>query len=81
LLKKLNLPKKTIFVTPEDGYTGSIENLWLLSQCKHHIFNNSSFYWWGAWLSSKFYKNNNQTIYAADNFINKDGLPKSWYKF
>ena len=81
LLKKLNLPKKTIFVTPEDGYVGSTENLWLLSQCKHHIFNNSSFYWWGACLSSKFHKNNNQTIYAADNFINKDGLLKSWNKF
>lgn len=81
LLKKLNLPKKTTFITSEDGYTGSIEKLWLLSQCKHHIFNNSSFYWWGAWLSSKFYKNNNQTIYAADNFVNKDALPKSWYKF
>jgi hypothetical protein len=79
--KELNLPNNTIYVTYDDGYKGTIERMWLLSQCKHHIFNNSSFYWWGAWLSQKNYQSKKQTIYASDNFINQDGYLKKWYKF
>tara|TARA_Y200000002_G_scaffold377632_1_gene383561 strand:+ start:2861 stop:3769 length:909 start_codon:yes stop_codon:yes gene_type:complete len=80
-LEEINLPNDTIYVTPEDGYKGTLNNIWLLSQCKHHIFNNSTFYWWGAWLSSKLYRTEKQIIYAADNFINRDGLLKTWNSF
>jgi hypothetical protein len=80
-LKELNLPDNTIFVTHDDGFEGTIERIWLLSQCKNHIFNNSSFYWWGAWLSSKNYQFDKQLIYASDNFINYDCYLKEWNKF
>lgn len=79
--ERINLPDNSVFVTHDDGFEGSIERMWLLTQCKHHIFNNSSFYWWGAWLSSKNYQANKQIIYAADNFVNYDGYPKNWKKF
>ena len=79
--KELNFPENTIFLTHDDGYKGTIERMWLLSQCKHHIFNNSSFYWWGAWLSSKNHQSIKQIIYASDNFVNQDGYVKEWKKF
>lgn len=83
ILAELNLPDSTVFLTHDDGYEGTIETLWLLAQCKHHIFTNSSYYWWGAWLSKVLYLSTNQPqhIYAADNFINQDGLCAEWKKF
>ena len=83
ILEQLNLPESTVFLTHDDGYAGSIHRLWLLAQCKHHIFTNSSYYWWGAWLSKAVHKSGNtpQLIFAADNFINTDGLCSVWEKF
>jgi hypothetical protein len=83
LLAELNLPEDAILVTHDDGYEGSLERLWLLAQCKHHIFTNSSYYWWGAWLSFANYTHDSgaQHILAADNFINQDGLCEEWETF
>lgn len=79
LLEKLELPENVVYVTHDDGFLGAVDRLWLISKCKHHIFTNSSFYWWGAWLSSEYYKE--QLIFAADNFINSDSLLKEWKSF
>lgn len=36
-----------------NGPDKSYEDLRLLSLCRHHIIANSSFSWWGAWLSNR----------------------------
>jgi hypothetical protein len=81
IFDELVLPANTIFVTADDGYKDSVDCMWLLAQCKHHIFTNSSYYWWGAWLSEAIHKKEEQLIFAADNFINTDGLCDYWQRF
>ena len=65
LLDGLRLPGKVTYVTPDDGFEGTIEGLWLMTQCRHHIITNSSFYWWGAWLSSANYPSDGSEVFAA----------------
>lgn len=40
------------FVDP-DGDGRDFEDMYLMSQCSHHIIANSTFSWWGAWLNSR----------------------------
>ncbi|MFZ1685797.1 MAG: alpha-1,2-fucosyltransferase [Flavobacteriales bacterium] len=54
-------------------------DLWLMRHCKHHIIANSSFSWWGAWLSEPA----GRTVIAprnwfADPAIQHDILPIEW---
>ena len=78
-LDKLELPKNTMRITAENGFADAVNTLWLLSRCKHHVITSSTFYWWGAWLSSKIYQANKQIIYS-DDLDNLDGLPIDWNK-
>jgi len=80
-LKSMELPSGSIFVNPDRGFTSTIDTLWLMSMCKHHIFNNSTFYWWGATLSQNNYKLSEQEIYCSDNFLNSEIAYPSWKKF
>ena len=58
-------------------------DLFLISQCNHHITIPSSFNWWGAWLSST---KNGIICRPDDNFFsnfqinNKDFWPNNWIK-
>jgi hypothetical protein len=59
-------------------------DLCLISSCKDHIIANSSFSWWGAWLS----KNKNKTVFAPEVWFGKnqsslntkDLIPNNWNK-
>lgn len=80
-LKTMDLPVESIFVNPDRGFTDTIDTLWLMSRCRHHIFNNSTFYWWGAVLSQVNYDPSDQRVLYADNFLNpKIGYPR-WESF
>jgi len=63
--KNLRFIKKATFVDLKMGRLDH-EEMWLMSQCQHHIIANSSFSWWGAWL------NDNPTKIVV--------APKRWFK-
>ena len=54
----------------------------LMSKCKYHIIANSSFSWWGAWLSA----NENKKVIAPSKWFGvnnqdkntKDLFPEDW---
>ncbi|MGC8880317.1 MAG: alpha-1,2-fucosyltransferase [Anaerolineae bacterium] len=69
----------TVYVT-HNGAARDYEDLWLMSQCKHHILANSSFSWWGAWLC----ENPDKIVIAPRRWFNEPGhdtrdlLPEGW---
>lgn len=46
----------------------SYKDMFLMSQCKHHIIANSSFSWWGAWLGDY----QDQIVIAPQRWNNKE---------
>lgn len=78
---KFDFLKKVEFVKEENDKK-SVQDLFLMSYCKHNIIANSSYSWWAAWLNTTqekiviapaiwFKKNNVQS---------PDLLPESWIK-
>ncbi|MEO8948272.1 MAG: alpha-1,2-fucosyltransferase [Mucilaginibacter sp.] len=78
--KNLNLKADHIFISGD--YTkNSIEDFYLMQQCKHHIIANSTFSWWAAWLC----KYQQKRIIAPTKWFMeredadiKDLIPKTW---
>lgn len=78
----ITLPKERItLVNHNKGEENSYIDLWLMSQCKYFIIANSTFSWWGAWLS----EHKNKIVIAPD--LKKSGvgawgfeglIPKGW---
>jgi hypothetical protein len=64
------------FNGPDKDY----EDMMLMSLCKHHIIANSSFSWWGAWLSDNPEKivNAPKKWFNKPDLYSKDLIPGSW---
>jgi len=65
-----------------NGVKKNYEDMRLMSFCKHHIIANSSFSWWGAWLSN----NPQKIVITPKKWFNKpdittrDLIPESWIR-
>lgn len=75
----LHLSYQTTWVDHNDS-SKALEDLRLMSLCRHHIISNSSFSWWGAWLNKKPGK----SICAPMRWFNdsrldaRDIIPEGW---
>ena len=77
-LKELDLPGEIRLVTHDNGFNGELARLWLLSRFKYHVFNRSSFYWWGAWLAERLHTD---TRVIASSEFPPYSLPDRWTVF
>ncbi len=59
------------------GDENACSDLWLMTQCKHFITANSTFSWWGAWLSDTGAA---KQVIVPDTIVkfNADIIPLSW---
>ena len=80
----LNSNANFLLVKGNDG-SGAWKDMCLMAQCKHHIIANSSFSWWGAWLSNR---EDNLVVAPKNWFIDRSKndvaqcelIPKNWIK-
>jgi len=80
--QNLNFETKTTFITDDLATVDHHAHLHLMSLCKHFVISNSTFAWWGAWLST-----NQSKIVVAPKVWFKDGvrdetdiIPHAWLK-
>jgi hypothetical protein len=71
---------KTVHII-SDGKLTNVEELYLQTLCTHHIIANSSFSWWGAWLSTQDGVTIAPQQWLKNPSINtKDICPESWMR-
>jgi len=63
------------FATEKGPYEGVIQDLYLMTQCRHYILSNSSLHWWAAWLNRPTEK---IVVAPSTGWPNTDMLPESW---
>jgi hypothetical protein len=63
------------FAQEKGLHAGVIQDLYLMTQCRHAILSNSSLHWWAAWLNPSAEKT---VIAPAKGWPNADMLPTGW---
>jgi hypothetical protein len=74
---KLDAPHH--FISNNQGNASYID-IQLMRRCKHHIIANSTFSWWGAWLSDYHKKKVicPKKWFLTDKLSTKDLIPNEW---
>jgi hypothetical protein len=78
--ENLTLDANLTFIENIDDSDNVIDELYLMSQCKHNIIANSSLSWWGAWLNEY----EGKIVIAPKQWLVKnnssldDLIPKNW---
>ena len=65
------------FATAKGPDEGVIQDLYLMTQCRHYILSNSSLHWWAAWLGTT---REMKLIAPASGWPNTDLPGKDWIK-
>jgi len=78
--ENINIPFPAEYIDRNHG-SNSFIDMQLMSICKHHIIANSSFSWWGAWLS----RNKDQIVIAPHKWFrnglnDSDLIPQRWIR-
>ncbi|VVB50901.1 Glycosyl transferase family 11 [uncultured archaeon] len=55
-------------------------DLWLMSQCSNFVIGNSTFHWWGAWLSTRFNVVAPKNWFASSKEDPRDICPEHWLR-
>lgn len=63
------------FAREKDLHAGVIQDLYLMTLCRHYILSNSSLHWWAAWLKPSPAQ---VVIAPAKGWPNTDMLPAHW---
>ncbi|MGL6298362.1 MAG: alpha-1,2-fucosyltransferase [Methanobacteriaceae archaeon] len=80
VMDKIKIKYPTKYISHNYKKGKYYEDLRLMSLCKHFIMANSTFSWWGAWLS----QNKNKIVVGPEpwlnNYIPNEMMPKKWLK-
>lgn len=63
-----------IYIKPKSGVFASHEDMYLLRSFRNYIISNSSYYWWGAWLSSA----KDKLVISPDNWCCNESNCLGW---
>lgn len=71
---KQHIRAKNVILSDANDEAAGISDMYLMTQCRHHIIANSSFSWWGAWLC----QNEGQEVVAPEKWLNDQDVRDIW---